>query len=373
VTALRSALSWSTLLGREAVSLRVLLGRALCDQKQFAPARREAEAVVDAASGEDLGEAYAVLAEAALSRNQDARAAQALYRAWRRLPAARQQSLRSLAARLGAKPDSLELRLGYDAIPSAEFPAAFMAVKLAGVALQDGKGGEARDLLDRSQETIASEPLLQAAANDLRSRLGGAAVAAGAPEPGTPPPLPPPAPGAGDSSPFPPGEPLPAEPPAPGASPAPTAIPSLGASPSPPISPPAPPSPPPPPAPPPSSVSPADAARLDRAVRAVGPNSFEVERGFAAGALSGSEPLAECGAFYIESDKGGARIACVKPGNLFDRLGLHNNDVVLDVNGYSLANEFQAFIAMAAVRSASQLVARVRRGGEILTFTLTIR
>ena len=133
----------------------------------------------------------------------------------------------------------------------------------------------------------------------------------------------------------------------------------------------APPSPAAAPAPPASSVSAADAARLDRVIKKVGENTWELERGFVDGVFNQSEPLGRCTRLYEQS--GGYRIMCVEPGNLFDRMGLQNEDILLQINDQGLDNTISLFFGMSGLRAAPQLVTRIRRGGTERVHTYNVR
>jgi hypothetical protein len=291
---------------------RLAHARCLRAARDLAGAEREAEWSVDALTGDARAEAYEIVAAGALARGQVTRTAQALDRAWRYGSPARRPALQGLASRLGAAAKVPDLQLALDALLPGRFPATYLSAAIQALSA-DARPLPAEDALPAQPAPAEPAPARPAPPSPVAPRTE--------PPPAPPPAVPPP--------------------------PAPLPAPHAGG-------------------------SPAQGAELDRVLRRTGESTWEAERSFAERALSGNEPLAECCCLTADR-RGGYRIECVKPGNLFARMGFENGDVIQSVNGHSLASTFEAMIAYATLRGAPQLVVRILRGSAVRTHTYVLR
>jgi hypothetical protein len=115
-----------------------------------------------------------------------------------------------------------------------------------------------------------------------------------------------------------------------------------------------------------------DRRALDRHVRWIAPQTWEIDRGLVQLALRGDIPLH--GPRLLPLTRGGApigvRVHGVRRGALAGRLGLENGDIVLDVNGLPLPATGSLDVALASGSVAQRLVAadalfvRLERRGE---------
>lgn len=68
----------------------------------------------------------------------------------------------------------------------------------------------------------------------------------------------------------------------------------------------------------------------------------------------------------------GFRLHAVRPGSLYDELGLKNGDLLESVNGNSLSNPEVALGLMTGLRNQRHIALKVNRGGERLTWDLSL-
>lgn len=77
---------------------------------------------------------------------------------------------------------------------------------------------------------------------------------------------------------------------------------------------------------------------------------------------------------FLRDGKGiGFRVFNIKPGSLFERMGLKNGDVVESVNGVELNTPSKAVGLLENVQTADEILVNLLRGGQRQTMTYTIR
>jgi general secretion pathway protein C len=113
-----------------------------------------------------------------------------------------------------------------------------------------------------------------------------------------------------------------------------------------------------------SPSGPRSAATLDDGVRKTGTNSYEIRRAIIDQVLAGG--LARLPRVLPQVRDGqpvGLRLAGVKGGPL-EAIGLAEGDVLLEVDGRSIASPDAALVAYAALRTANHLSLKVERAGQ---------
>ncbi|MBI5050370.1 MAG: hypothetical protein HZC11_05770 [Nitrospirae bacterium] len=69
----------------------------------------------------------------------------------------------------------------------------------------------------------------------------------------------------------------------------------------------------------------------------------------------------------------GFTLSEIKPGGLYDSLGLRNSDVLLNVNSLEISSPDVAVQAMSALRGMDRVNLDIIRNGEKITMTYQIR
>ncbi|HEX2574013.1 MAG TPA: type II secretion system protein GspC [Polyangia bacterium] len=114
---------------------------------------------------------------------------------------------------------------------------------------------------------------------------------------------------------------------------------------------------------------------LSRRARCTG-TPYEIERALIDRLLSDPTALATAARFVPWIGDGrprGFRLYQIRPGSIFDRLGLRNGDRVETVNGMEMNTPDQALDVYTKVRSASHLTIVVERQGKTVTLDYAIR
>lgn len=102
----------------------------------------------------------------------------------------------------------------------------------------------------------------------------------------------------------------------------------------------------------------------------------DIDRALVEQALSNTAALATTARFVPSVRDGkpnGFKLYAIRPGSLFDRLGLKNADTVKAINGMEMSSPDQALSVYSKLRSASHLTVTVERRGETQTLDYTIR
>ena len=69
----------------------------------------------------------------------------------------------------------------------------------------------------------------------------------------------------------------------------------------------------------------------------------------------------------------GYRLTQLKPGSIFDKVGLKSNDIVTEINGVPLGNASQAIRYLNSLRSAEEVQMEVMRRGQRQEFNLRVQ
>jgi general secretion pathway protein C len=117
------------------------------------------------------------------------------------------------------------------------------------------------------------------------------------------------------------------------------------------------------------------AAQMDRAIACNG-MSCQVERSLVDQVLQNTMLVATSARFIPilkDGKPGGFRLAAMRPGSLFERIGLKNGDTIRAINGNEMSTPDQALALYAKLRSASHLSVDIERGGAASRLDYTIR
>jgi type II secretory pathway component PulC len=75
----------------------------------------------------------------------------------------------------------------------------------------------------------------------------------------------------------------------------------------------------------------------------------------------------------VRNGKGiGFKIYAIRPGSIYDQMGIKNGDTVTHINGYAITSPARALMIYTKVRSATRLTITLRRVGKSLTFTYEV-
>lgn len=111
-------------------------------------------------------------------------------------------------------------------------------------------------------------------------------------------------------------------------------------------------------------------------VKKVGENYFEIERGEIEKATSNLGMMmtqARIVPNIVMGEIKGYKIFAIKPGSIYDKIGLRNGDVIERINGIELKTPEDALQFFKELRNENQFVIDIDRNGEKLTFTYSIR
>jgi general secretion pathway protein C len=132
------------------------------------------------------------------------------------------------------------------------------------------------------------------------------------------------------------------------------------------------------PAAPVASNTPADplAAELDKGIKKVGENNYEVQRGTIDALLGNMGALAKGARIVPETKDGkpaGFRLFSIRPDGPFAKIGLLNGDVVSAINGLEMTSPDQALLAYTKLKTANHLSVAIERNGQKITKDYNIR
>ncbi|HEY7374690.1 MAG TPA: type II secretion system protein GspC [Polyangia bacterium] len=127
-----------------------------------------------------------------------------------------------------------------------------------------------------------------------------------------------------------------------------------------------------------ASNTPADplAAELDRGIKKVGENNYEVQRGTIDALLGNMGALAKGARIVPETKDGkpaGFRLFSIRPDGPFAKIGLLNGDVVSAINGLEMTSPDQALLAYTKLKTANHLSVAIERNGQKITKDYNIR
>jgi general secretion pathway protein C len=127
-----------------------------------------------------------------------------------------------------------------------------------------------------------------------------------------------------------------------------------------------------------ASNTPADplSAELDKGIKKVGENNYEVQRGTIDALLGNMGALAKGARIVPETKDGkpsGFRLFSIRPDGPFAKIGLLNGDVVSAINGLEMNSPDQALLAYTKLKTANHLSVAIERNGQKITKDYTIR
>src|SRR3989338_9699439 len=117
-------------------------------------------------------------------------------------------------------------------------------------------------------------------------------------------------------------------------------------------------------------------ADLGSGVRQAGEGRFVIDRGALESSLANpNEILTQARAVpnIVDGKIKGFRIFSIKPGSIYEKLGIHNGDVVLRVNGIELDSPAKALEFYGAISSASDISLDLDRNGQLMSNNYTIK
>ncbi|MEM7402547.1 MAG: type II secretion system protein GspC [Myxococcota bacterium] len=118
------------------------------------------------------------------------------------------------------------------------------------------------------------------------------------------------------------------------------------------------------------------AAADDGEIREVADGSYEIDQGHLDGVLNDLAQVAmDARAVpYIEGGKqAGFKIFSIRPGSIFDKIGLKNGDILVSVNGNRLDNLTVAMGLLEQLRRKKHFTVDVKRGGATRTLDYAVK
>ncbi len=76
---------------------------------------------------------------------------------------------------------------------------------------------------------------------------------------------------------------------------------------------------------------------------------------------------------YVDGELVGFKLTRIRMGSIYEKAGLRNNDVVLEINGTPLTDTAQAIKLLNSLRKEREIEVRLRRGGDIVNVQLDVR
>jgi general secretion pathway protein C len=135
---------------------------------------------------------------------------------------------------------------------------------------------------------------------------------------------------------------------------------------------------PPPGAPAPVAAAPADpfAAELDKGIKKVGENRYEVQHSTLDALLGNMGALSRAARIVPEMRDGksiGFRLFSIKPDGPFGKIGLQNGDVISAINGLEMNSPDKALEVYTKLKTANHLSVGLERNGQKITEDYNIR
>ena len=117
-------------------------------------------------------------------------------------------------------------------------------------------------------------------------------------------------------------------------------------------------------------------AELDRGIKKLSENNYEVQRGTVDSLLGNMGALAKGARIVPETRDGksaGFRLFSIRPDGPFAKIGLQNGDVISAINGLEMNSPDQALMIYTKLRTANHLSVAVERNGQKITKDYNIR
>jgi len=128
------------------------------------------------------------------------------------------------------------------------------------------------------------------------------------------------------------------------------------------------------PAPPPPRGDAPPAASAE--VRQVDDNTYEISREDVERQLSNLSALATQARVvpsFKDGKANGFKIFSIRPGSLYQKLGLQNGDVIRKINGYAIDSPEKALEIYAKLRESTRIEVELERRGQVQTKTVNVR
>lgn len=115
---------------------------------------------------------------------------------------------------------------------------------------------------------------------------------------------------------------------------------------------------------------------LGAGVRKVGPTSYEIDQAEFDRAMANVARLMTEARAVLETDSAGNQVgfkmAYIKEGSLFDKIGIERLDVLTRINGYELNSPEKALQLFSRLRSANQFTIDLKRDGRSVTLDYSV-
>jgi len=111
---------------------------------------------------------------------------------------------------------------------------------------------------------------------------------------------------------------------------------------------------------------------FNKGVTKKGEHSWEIQRGSLDKILNNTAQLVK-GARLVPASGGGFKLFAVKPGSVYDILGLKNGDKIHSLNGNQMSSPDKALELYTKLRTASHITLGMERGGKSVTNDYSIR
>ncbi len=111
-------------------------------------------------------------------------------------------------------------------------------------------------------------------------------------------------------------------------------------------------------------------------IRQSGEGRFVIDRGALESSLANpNEILTQARAVpnIVDGKIKGFRIFSIRPGSIYEKLGIHNGDVILRVNGIELDSPAKALEFYGAISSAADISLDIDRNGQLMSNNYTIK
>lgn len=117
-------------------------------------------------------------------------------------------------------------------------------------------------------------------------------------------------------------------------------------------------------------------ASTGEGIRESGDGRFVIDRGALESSIANpNEILTQARAIpnIVDGKIKGFRILSIKPGSVYEKLGIRNGDVIEEVNGIALDSPAKALEFYGAISSASDISLNIERDGQKKSFSYTIK
>jgi len=110
----------------------------------------------------------------------------------------------------------------------------------------------------------------------------------------------------------------------------------------------------------------------DLNVQQTGPNSYRVSRDDLNRATANLNSLASEARIVPDKQENGFKIFSIRPGSIWQKIGVQNGDVIKSINGIELSSPDKALEAYGRLRNANKISLDIVRRGKRETMEYTI-